>query len=142
VAGLIKAALAVHHGVVPPQWRPGRINPALRLDEAGLVLPTEPEPWGATDRIAVVNSFGYGGTNAHAVLGAAPAAVLRSGGRVRALPVSAAGEAGLRARAGQLARALAAGTALPALAGALAHRRATSRPAQWSWSTRLPESPP
>ncbi|MCB9699839.1 MAG: type I polyketide synthase [Alphaproteobacteria bacterium] len=117
IAGLIKATLAVHHGVLPGHFPPRTVNPALRLDEVGLVLPAEAASWTAERRVAAVNSFGYGGTNAHALVEQAPPVDAPAGGRVRALALTGAGPEALRARAAQVA-------ALPveAVAGALAHR--------------------
>ncbi|WP_323139135.1 polyketide synthase [Streptomyces platensis] len=72
IAGLIKAALAIHHRTLPP---------TLHLDEPheGLARTrmrpvTEAEPWdaGRTPLRAGVNAFGFGGINAHAVLEEAP----------------------------------------------------------------------
>jgi acyl transferase domain-containing protein len=72
-AGLVKAALALHHGVVPPQPTEIRANGELALDAAGLRLTTEPQPWPHDDiRRAGISSFGFGGTNVHAVLESAP----------------------------------------------------------------------
>ncbi|MGW0299202.1 aminotransferase class I/II-fold pyridoxal phosphate-dependent enzyme [Streptomyces anthocyanicus] len=73
-AGLVRAALALHHGVVPPQPAGHRINCELGLDQAGLRVATSPQPLpdAATHR-AGVSSFGFGGTNGHVVLESAPA---------------------------------------------------------------------
>ncbi|WP_433236323.1 SDR family NAD(P)-dependent oxidoreductase [Actinomadura nitritigenes] len=69
VAGFIKAALAVHHGVVPPTI--GCVEPHPELDEepAALRVPRKAEPWpaGAPAR-AGVTAMGFGGINAHVVL--------------------------------------------------------------------------
>jgi acyl transferase domain-containing protein/acyl-CoA thioesterase FadM/acyl carrier protein len=75
VAGVIKAALALKHGVVPPHPHLGRVNPEIPLEQLGLHIPTRPEPLpgGTGPRVAGVNSFGYGGTNAHVVLAEPPA---------------------------------------------------------------------
>lgn len=79
IAGLIKAALAVHHRTLPP---------TLHLDEPheGLARTrmrpvTEAEPWdaGRAPLRAGVNAFGFGGINAHVILEEAP-------GRQRAAP--------------------------------------------------------
>ena len=72
-AGLIRAALALHHGVVPPQPAGHRANPELRLAESGLQLATTPQQWPQGEvRRAGVSSFGFGGTNVHAVLEGTP----------------------------------------------------------------------
>ncbi|MFB6931342.1 aminotransferase class I/II-fold pyridoxal phosphate-dependent enzyme [Streptomyces chartreusis] len=81
-AGLVKAALALHHGVVPPQPADICVNGALKLNAVGLHLTTEPQLWPHDDvRRAGVSSFGFGGTNVHAVLESAPLSgpTLRSG---------------------------------------------------------------
>ena len=72
VAGLIKAALAVKHGTIPPSLHFERPNPRGEL--GGFRVPTRAEPWpeGLTPRRAGVSSFGLGGTNVHAVLEEAP----------------------------------------------------------------------
>jgi phosphopantetheine--protein transferase-like protein len=75
IAGLIKAALAVHHGVRPPTLHVEEPHPALAQTRFRPV--TELEPWdrpagGATPRRAAVNAFGFGGINAHVVLEEAP----------------------------------------------------------------------
>ncbi|HWC82849.1 MAG TPA: SDR family oxidoreductase [Pseudonocardiaceae bacterium] len=69
MAGLIKAALAVHTGVLPPT-RISRPNPAWAPGESPFVFRTEPSPWTepAEDRVAGVSAFGFGGTNFHLVL--------------------------------------------------------------------------
>jgi acyl transferase domain-containing protein len=69
MAGLIKTALAVHTGVLPPT-RISRPNPAWNPDESPFVFRTEPTPWTepAEERTAAVSAFGFGGTNFHLVL--------------------------------------------------------------------------
>ncbi len=141
VAGLIKATLAVAHRTVPPQRAPRALNPALRLVERGLRLPTAPEPWPLPGpAAAAVNSFGYGGTNAHAVVVEAPVAAPapRPSGPPELLPLSARGGAALRARAAQLADAIEAGLPLGGLASTLARRR-TQHPTRAA--LRCPDAP-
>lgn len=72
-AGLIKAALAVHHGVLPPTTGCEDPHPLLT---APLRTLDEPEDWPgrARPRRASVNSVGFGGVNAHVVLEAADTA--------------------------------------------------------------------
>ena len=71
LAGLIKAMLVLENKLITPNIWLDRINPSIK-DEWGLSFPTKATPFpGDTPRRASVNSFGFGGTNAHAVLDAA-----------------------------------------------------------------------
>ncbi|MFX4293932.1 beta-ketoacyl synthase N-terminal-like domain-containing protein [Streptomyces bohaiensis] len=118
VAGVIKVALAMHHGRVPPTLHLERPNPYLRLERHPVRIPTAVEPWPDTDggeRLAGVSSFGFGGTNAHAVLRAArPAAASPTDRAVPdehppfLVPLAAHSEAALRETAGEWASWLAA----------------------------------
>nr|WP_203615902.1 type I polyketide synthase [Streptomyces sp. SID13726] len=67
VAGLVKTVLALHHDVVPPSLH---CAGGSALDDVRLRVVSEGEPWpryGGT-ATAGVSGFGFGGTNAHAVL--------------------------------------------------------------------------
>ncbi len=69
MAGLIKAALAVHHGFVPPSL--GCEEPRPELEATRFRVPAAAEPWertAATPRRAAVSAFGFGGINAHVVV--------------------------------------------------------------------------
>ncbi len=66
IASLIKTALVVRHGVVPPQ--PGVEQPGEALARTGLHIARVAEEWTGTPRRAAVSSFGFGGTNVHLVL--------------------------------------------------------------------------
>jgi len=72
IAGIIKAALAVYHKVLPPTLHCEKINPKLEIENTPLYINTETRPWihGETDfpRRAGVNAFGFGGINAHVIL--------------------------------------------------------------------------
>ncbi|MXY14650.1 MAG: SDR family NAD(P)-dependent oxidoreductase [Proteobacteria bacterium] len=71
VAGLIKAALVVHRGMIPMHLHFHNPNPSLDWDHLPLRVITDNLPWPyATDepRRAGVNSFGISGTNAHIIL--------------------------------------------------------------------------
>jgi acyl transferase domain-containing protein/phosphopantetheinyl transferase len=72
IAGLIKAALALHHKILPPTLNCETPNPRLELEKTPFYINTEPRPWvhGSKDwpRRAGVNAFGFGGINAHVVL--------------------------------------------------------------------------
>ncbi|MCK6502404.1 polyketide synthase dehydratase domain-containing protein [Myxococcota bacterium] len=65
-AGLIKAALAVHHGLRLPSLHCEEPLPAL-ADTRFQVLP-HAAPWADHRRVAAVNAFGFGGINGHVVL--------------------------------------------------------------------------
>jgi len=71
VASLVKAALALEHGEIPPSLHFESPNPALALDESPFYVADCLRPWtppAGTPRRAGVSSFGIGGTNAHVVL--------------------------------------------------------------------------
>ncbi|WP_410586369.1 SDR family NAD(P)-dependent oxidoreductase [Amycolatopsis sp. lyj-23] len=70
VAGVIKAVLCLQRGVVPPNLHFEKPNPRIPFHELPIRVPTEsvPFPAGPGPRRAGVNSFGFGGTNAHAIL--------------------------------------------------------------------------
>jgi acyl transferase domain-containing protein/NADPH:quinone reductase-like Zn-dependent oxidoreductase/NAD(P)-dependent dehydrogenase (short-subunit alcohol dehydrogenase family)/acyl carrier protein len=69
VAGLIKAALCLHHNAVPPNLHFNNPNPALNYEQSNLRVPVSLESLPAgSDSFASINSFGFGGTNAHLVL--------------------------------------------------------------------------
>lgn len=72
VAGFVKAALSLHHRVLPPSRFAEQENPALRLSASGLRLATESVPLLADTPYGGVSSFGIGGTNCHLVLASAP----------------------------------------------------------------------
>ncbi len=77
VAGLIKTVLALEHQILPPSLHFSSPNPATGLDRSPFFVNASAAPWptSAGPRRAGVSSFGLGGTNAHAVLEEAPAAV-------------------------------------------------------------------
>jgi acyl transferase domain-containing protein len=75
IAGMIKAALVLHHRMVPPNQNFKTPNPRIPFDALGLEVVKELRPLPQSEGrlpVASVNSFGFGGTNAHVVLEAAP----------------------------------------------------------------------
>jgi len=74
VAGLIKTALSLQHRQIPPNIQFHNPNPNIPFDELQLHVPVTLETWPETTgpALAGVNSFGFGGTNAHVVLQEAP----------------------------------------------------------------------
>ena len=75
VAGLIKAALALHHGAIPPSLHYKTPNPLSRGLTCRVVIPRTRVSWPRRTgpRVAGVSGFGIAGTNAHVVLEEAPA---------------------------------------------------------------------
>lgn len=117
VASVIKAALTLHHRTVAPQAGLNELNPAIPFEDYRLQVPRQAEPFpvGYAQPAASVNGFGYGGTNAHAVLVGAPDTVATAQAPRRArsplarlCPVSGRNEAGARAYAQALAESVAA----------------------------------
>jgi acyl transferase domain-containing protein len=72
IAGFIKAALALHHKILPATIGCETPNPALRLDRAPFYINLTTRPWihgkVNTPRRAAVSAMGFGGINAHCVL--------------------------------------------------------------------------
>lgn len=123
IAGLIKTTLALHHGLLPANLNYAKPSPHIAFDELNIEVVTEPRPLDGERPLAVVNSFGFGGTNGCALLQSAPAVAPaeacspadRDGAVL--VPVSAATPAALRALACELARMLGdAGSEAPPLA--------------------------
>ncbi|GGR20606.1 type I polyketide synthase [Deinococcus ruber] len=77
MAGLIKAALSIQHREIPGNLHFNAPNPAIPFDRYGLRVAVGQQPWptdpdGSQSFLTGINSFGFGGTNAHVVLDAAP----------------------------------------------------------------------
>jgi acyl transferase domain-containing protein len=70
IAGLIKMALILHHGEIPPHLNVDQPNPHVHWERLPLRIPTQCTPWGRTHkrRIGAVSSFSFSGTNAHVVI--------------------------------------------------------------------------
>lgn len=85
-AGVVKAALSVFNGLIPPTLNVRNPNPALELEKTPFYLPTTATPWpeGAPRR-AAVSSFGFGGTNFHVILEAPGTAVASAEARPTAI---------------------------------------------------------
>jgi acyl transferase domain-containing protein/NAD(P)H-dependent flavin oxidoreductase YrpB (nitropropane dioxygenase family)/NADP-dependent 3-hydroxy acid dehydrogenase YdfG len=68
IASVIKTALALHHGVRPPTLHVENPNTAWVEGQSSFGFDRRARPWKPGHRIAGVSSFGFGGTNFHAVL--------------------------------------------------------------------------
>lgn len=69
IAGLIKTALCLKYKLIPPNLHFKTPNPLIPFEQYCLRIPTSLESFPSPHSLfACVNSFGYGGTNAHVVL--------------------------------------------------------------------------
>ncbi|KAK3346922.1 hypothetical protein B0T25DRAFT_625126 [Lasiosphaeria hispida] len=72
LAGLFKVVQAMHHNAIPPNLHLERLNPNVKQYCANLSVPTRILPWphvpDGQPKRASVNSFGFGGTNSHAIV--------------------------------------------------------------------------
>lgn len=115
-AGLIKTALMVREGFIPPSLNFDIPNPAIPWDRLAVAVARNARPWPAqAPRLAGVNGFGISGANAHVIVEAPPPPPAAA--KHAPLPVlllSAHNETALRARAADIATRLAS-SAAPAL---------------------------
>ncbi|PKX89195.1 lovastatin nonaketide synthase [Aspergillus novofumigatus IBT 16806] len=71
LAGVLKASLAIQNKAIPQNMHFKQLNPAIEPYYDNLRVPTSLLPWPETNGKplrASVNSFGFGGTNAHAII--------------------------------------------------------------------------
>ncbi|KAJ5671462.1 Acyl transferase/acyl hydrolase/lysophospholipase [Penicillium longicatenatum] len=72
LAAVIKASLALQHGVIPPNLLLNELNPNVKPFYNDLQIIQKAQDWPQLPdnvvRRASVNSFGFGGANAHAIL--------------------------------------------------------------------------
>ncbi|MET8879380.1 non-ribosomal peptide synthetase/type I polyketide synthase [Streptomyces rubiginosohelvolus] len=136
IAGLIKTVLSIGHRTIPPHINLENLNPAIDPAALPYEIPTRPTDWPAHEgpARAGVNSFGFGGTNAHVVLEEAPPQVppapgnaASTGRRWSILPLSARRPDALPQMAAGIRSELAGdngpAVALDDLGHTLAHRR-------------------
>ncbi|MER6997136.1 amino acid adenylation domain-containing protein [Streptomyces sp. NPDC000410] len=105
---LLKVVLALGHGRLPASLHHTSSSPGP--GSAGFAVVTELRDWESTGPLtAGINAFGFGGTNAHAILEQAPTPpprTARDGGGPHLLTLSARSAAGLRACVSGLATEL------------------------------------
>ncbi|GAA1958993.1 phthiocerol type I polyketide synthase PpsA [Amycolatopsis minnesotensis] len=123
IAGVIKTALALDAGLIPPTPMDGPPRPDFDWAGAGLEVVTEARP--LVSRYAGVAGYGYGGTIAHIVLerGPAPGEAASDSTGFRLYPISGATPEAVRAQASRLAEAVT-DVPLADLGHTLAHGRA------------------
>ena len=107
MAGVIKSALILHHRVIPPSLHFTTPNPRIALADLNLRVQQTLEPLADDEAATVigVNSFGFGGTNAHVALDIAPAAAATPSSAARSsylIPVSARAQEALVESAARL----------------------------------------
>ncbi|KAI1873001.1 uncharacterized protein JN550_003875 [Neoarthrinium moseri] len=112
LTSLIKVSLAFENDHIPPTYGVKTLNPKLKLDERNFMVVTDPQKWPGEIRRASINSFGYGGANAHVILECAKSYLrtltpsrdmpTESIPRVLVLPVSAASRKSLEMRIEQV----------------------------------------
>lgn len=72
MAALIKTALSIHHGVLPPTLHCQRPHPRLAATRFRILAKSEVWSIPREKRIAALNAFGFGGINGHVVLRGVP----------------------------------------------------------------------
>ncbi|WP_063726027.1 type I polyketide synthase, partial [Streptomyces monomycini] len=73
MAGLVKLLLAMRHRTLPPSLHAEQLNPEIPFEELGVRVVREPVALPASGPLYMgVNSFGWGGTNAHVVVASPP----------------------------------------------------------------------
>lgn len=135
--GLMKAVLALQHGVIPRNLHFTRLPDEMARIETNLFVPEKNTIWpGDSDepRRAAVSSYGFSGTNVHAIVEQAPVPVAANNSPTTPaidgpllFPLSATSSDGLRKTAARLADwvgSRAADVAAPDLAYTLTRRRA------------------
>ncbi|HEY5151581.1 MAG TPA: sulfolipid-1 biosynthesis phthioceranic/hydroxyphthioceranic acid synthase, partial [Mycobacterium sp.] len=136
--GLMKAVLALQHGVIPRNLHFTRLSDEMAQIQTKLFVPQENSTWPSNGdlgpRRAAVSSYGFTGTNVHAIVEQAPETVAPGDAPTTpaidgplVLPLSATSANGLRQTAGRLADwigAHAPDLAASDLAYTLARRRA------------------
>ena len=69
ILSVIKVAIALENRLIPPTIGVRHLNPELKLEERNIEVVTTSTEWPEEIRLrASVNSFGYGGANAHAII--------------------------------------------------------------------------
>ncbi len=127
LAGVVKSIMALERGTLPASLHFNEPNPDIRFDELNVKVAGEPLRLAKSRKLrhAGVNSFGFGGANAHVVLREAKAtdgAVAPS--ETAPLIVSAHGAAALKALSENYADVVASDNAdVAAIANAAAHTR-------------------
>ncbi|KAM6510775.1 hypothetical protein FSOLCH5_011220 [Fusarium solani] len=76
IASIIKATLMLEKGFILPNFNFEKANPNIPLDQWNMKVPINIRPWPKNKRYISINNFGFGGSNAHAVLERPPVSLL------------------------------------------------------------------
>lgn len=84
LAGVVKSVLSLERGLIPPNANFEVLNPHIDAEFFHLVFPITCIPWPRSSEVrrASVNSFGFGGSNAHVILEASDTYLQRLGTRL------------------------------------------------------------
>lgn len=131
IAGLIKTVLCLQHRQIPPNLHADPPNPAIPFDKLRLRIPRQVETLEPMSEplVAGVNSFGFGGANAHVLVQAFDQGEPLQAGNAQAramymLPLSAQSDTALRVLAARHAQALDAVADLTDWCASTANKRA------------------
>lgn len=71
IAGMLKVVLALQHRILPPSLHVQSINPQIDLKDTPLYIQDRKCEWrrNRSDCVAGISSFGFGGVNAHVLVG-------------------------------------------------------------------------
>ena len=145
IAGLIKLAMAIRHGVLPQTLHAAVPTSKVDWSSGAVRVLTETVDWKADTRIGAVSSFGVSGTNAHVILSSAPDGEPpgETSGAVTAVPwvISARTSNALRAQAARLQNWLSRASPHRWTSGAHSHHVSRSNTARSSSDTTRPTSP-
>ena len=129
VAGLIKTVLSLKHKIIAPHINLTTPNPELKLSSQPFQVPREATPWPDHEgpARAGVNSFGFGGTNAHVLLEEPPKRAILTERKIPStgiLPLTARDATYFPAMVKRMRDAIASNPEnLPNIVHSLAHRR-------------------
>ncbi len=134
LAGLLKASLAIEHGLVPRSLFADNPSSSIDFAELNITPITQAQTIAPRDGdvIAGVCNYGFGGTNAHVILrgapkpqvvGAKPATAASRAREAEVLLVSAATAEALGRRSQQIAETLIQGASVTGVAAALVHQQ-------------------
>lgn len=106
ISSVIKATLALENGFIPATVGVNGLNPRIKPNEWNIQVVTKGRSWPDTPiRRMGINSFGFGGANAHVILEQAPSKDIKAKGNANTfvLPFSGSTNTALQARIRDLA---------------------------------------